>query len=79
MDRKKLRQCAPQLRESDNDMTTRPFIDVFSSNYIQRAMHLTPMQGDREPWINYQDYQRDASTVFRGPIEDGCLVFDQVG
>jgi len=42
---------------------------------MRRAMHLFPRQGDREPWINPQNYGRDKK-MFRGAaLEDGVLQF----
>ncbi|MEY2765611.1 MAG: hypothetical protein RL552_516, partial [Actinomycetota bacterium] len=46
------RQCTPRLRPGEENMPRRPWIDGFSSGYMQRVMHLMPSQGDREPWIN---------------------------
>ena len=57
-------QCTPRLRPSDAGMVPRPWIEHFSSGYMQRHMHRFPKQGDREPWINPQDYKRD-KTLFR--------------
>jgi hypothetical protein len=34
-----------------------------------------PKQGDREPWVNPQDYQRDKSMIRKGALEDGVLAF----
>ena len=57
MDETGTRQVTPRLRESDRDMPARPWIDDFSSGYMQRVMHRFPKQGDREPWINPQNYR----------------------
>ena len=38
-------------------------------------MHLLPKQGDREPWINAQDYGRDKKLFRQGALEDGVLIF----
>jgi cation diffusion facilitator CzcD-associated flavoprotein CzcO len=76
MDERNMRQCTPRLREADRHMQSRPFIDNFSSSYIQRALHLMPKQGDREPWLNTQDYRRDLKMVRRGALEDGVLIIN---
>ncbi|MEW6272930.1 MAG: NAD(P)/FAD-dependent oxidoreductase [Thermodesulfobacteriota bacterium] len=76
MDRVGARQVTPRLRPSDADMPPRPWIDDFSSNYMQRAMHLFPKQGDREPWINPQNYSRDKKMIRHGALEDGVLRFE---
>lgn len=58
-------------------MPARPWIDDFSAGYMQREMHRFPRQGDREPWINPQDYKRDKQMIRHGAIEDGALVFEK--
>ena len=69
------RQCTPRLRESDRDMPARPWIDDFSSGYMQRAMHLMPRQGDRAPWLNPQNYAADRRMLRRDPVDDGVMRF----
>lgn len=68
-------QCTPRLRASDADMPERPWIDNFSAGYMQRAMHLMPRQGDREPWINPQDYKRDKALFRQSALDDGVMQF----
>ncbi len=68
-------QCTPRLRDSDADMPARPWIEDFPAGYMQRRMHLFPKQGDREPWLNPQNYSVDKKLFREGPLEDGCLVF----
>jgi cation diffusion facilitator CzcD-associated flavoprotein CzcO len=68
-------QCTPRLRASDADMPERPWIDNFSAGYMQRAMHLMPRQGDREPWINPQDYKRDKVLFRQSALDDGVMQF----
>jgi monooxygenase len=75
MDADGTRQVTPTLREQDADMPARPWIDDFSSGYMQRAMHLFPKQGDREPWINTQDYRRDKKMFHNDTFDNGALVF----
>jgi cation diffusion facilitator CzcD-associated flavoprotein CzcO len=75
MDRVGARQVTPRLRPSDADMPARPWIDHFSSGYMQRMMHRFPKQGDREPWINPQNYSRDKKMIRYGALEDGALQF----
>jgi cation diffusion facilitator CzcD-associated flavoprotein CzcO len=71
-----MRQVTPRLRDADRNMPARPWIDQFSSGYMQRMMHRFPKQGDRMPWINPQNYARDRKMLRRGSIDDGALVFD---
>ncbi|MEX0739899.1 MAG: NAD(P)/FAD-dependent oxidoreductase [Pseudohongiella sp.] len=75
MDATGTRSCRPELRDEDREMTPRPFIDDFSAGYMQRMMHRFPKQGDREPWLNTQDYRRDRKQLRRGKLEDGVLRF----
>ncbi len=65
MDARGARQVTPRLREADRDMPPRPWIDGFSSGYMQRMMHRFPKQGDREPWLNPQNYTRDKKMIRR--------------
>ncbi len=69
------RQVTPRLRSADQNMPARPWIDNFSSGYMQRMMHLFPKQGDHDPWTNPQDYGRDKKMIRQGALEDGALVF----
>jgi cation diffusion facilitator CzcD-associated flavoprotein CzcO len=68
-------RCVPQLRDSDANMPERPWIDNFSAGYMERVMHKFPRQGDREPWINPQDYKRDRKLFRESPIDDGVMIF----
>ena len=68
-------QCTPRLRASDADMPERDWIENFSSGYMQRVMHMLPKQGDREPWINPQDYRRDKKMFKKSPVADGVMRF----
>ena len=70
-------QCTPRLRESDRSMPERPWIDGFSAGYMQRVMHLFPRQGDREPWINPQNYTADKKLFRKAPLEDGVMRFSK--
>lgn len=68
-------QCTPRLRPSDRSMPERPWIDGFSAGYMQRVMHRFPRQGDREPWINPQNYTRDKKMFRKAPLDDGAMQF----
>ena len=70
--------CTPTLRDSDRDMPERPWIDDFSAGYMQRVMHEMPRQGDREPWINPQNYKRDKKMFRESPVDDGVMLFTSV-
>jgi monooxygenase len=77
MRRKGVAQCTPRLREQDRSMKERPWIDGFSSGYMQRMMHRMPRQGDHEPWINPQNYRRDKKMFKHSPIDDGVMQFSK--
>ena len=67
--------CTPRLRPSDSAMVARPWIDDFSSGYVQRARDILPQQGDREPWRNHQTYVSDRRSLLHSPMDDGVLRF----
>ena len=77
MRKKGVTQCTPRLREQDRNMKERPWIDGFSSGYMQRMMHRMPRQGDHEPWINPQNYRRDKKMFKHSPIDDGVMQFSK--
>jgi monooxygenase len=77
MRKKGVTQCTPRLREQDSSMKERPWIDGFSSGYMQRMMHRMPRQGDHEPWINPQNYRRDKKMFKHSPIDDGVMQFSK--
>jgi cation diffusion facilitator CzcD-associated flavoprotein CzcO len=70
------RRVTPTLRASDAGMPASPWIKDFSSGYMSRMMDRFPKQGDREPWVNPQDYARDKKMIRFGALEDGALIFD---
>jgi cation diffusion facilitator CzcD-associated flavoprotein CzcO len=75
MDARGARQVTPRLRSEDANMVARAWIDGFSSGYVQRVMHRFPRQGDREPWVNPQNYRSDKAMIRSGAIDDGVLQF----
>ena len=72
-----VQQCTPQLREEDKGMISRPWIDSFTSSYVQRDIHLFPKQGSQEPWVNTQDYSKDKEMLLNFPIDDGVMIFSR--
>ena len=76
MDETGTRRVTARLRTTDMDMPARPWIEGFSSGYVQRVMHCLPKQGDREPWLNPQNYSRDRKMIRSGELEDGVLAFE---
>ena len=75
MDELGVQQVTPRLSEADKDMPIRPWIDDFSAGYMRRVMHLFPRQGDREPWMNTQNFAVDKKMIANAPLEDGALIF----
>jgi len=65
----------PVLGDSRETLASRPWIDDVSSGYMQRSMHLLPRQGDREPWLNTQDYRADRKQIRKSPLDDGVMTF----
>ena len=65
----------PQLRQEDESMQERPWITGFSPGYMTRVLDRLPRQGDREPWLNPQNYSKDKKMFVEGEIDDGVLVF----
>lgn len=68
-------QCTPRVAPADAGMTAKPWITDFPAGYMNRSMHLFPKQGDRQPWLNTQDFAQDRKTIRNAPLEDGSLVF----
>ncbi len=68
--------CTPRLRPEDKGMQARHWVEGFSSGYLQRVMDDLPKQGDREPWLNPQDYLGDRRRFLRETLDDGALIFD---
>ncbi len=67
--------CTPRLRPSDASMQLRPLLDHLTSGYVRRAADRFPRQGDREPWVNPQDYAKDKKLFRRSPVDDGVMTF----
>lgn len=68
--------CVPRLRPEDHQMHPRPWIEGFSAGYMQRAMHLMPRQGDKEPWLNPQNYKKDKKLFQKTRVDDGVMRFE---
>ncbi len=64
----------PMLRDEDQGMEVRPWIDDFPAGYMTRSMHLFPKQGEG-PWRNTQDFAADKQMVRKAPIADSALQF----
>ena len=70
------KRATPRLRESDMDMPQRDWIEGFTSGYMKRSMSEMPKQGDREPWLNTQDFYKDKKMLSRNTsLEDRVMDF----
>jgi hypothetical protein len=56
-------------------MQPHPMLDQLTSGYIRRVADRFPMAGDREPWVNPQDYRTDRSMFRKAPVDDGVMQF----
>lgn len=70
--------CTPRLRPEDDGMAEKSWIDNFSAGYMERVMDQFPKQGDKEPWINPQNYKRDKKLFRESPLDDGAMQFSGV-
>lgn len=52
-------------------------MDALNANYVKRASHKLPRQGDRLPWRVLHHYSHDRDMLLEQPIEDGVLEFDK--
>jgi cation diffusion facilitator CzcD-associated flavoprotein CzcO len=72
MDRKRARQVTPRNREEG---AVAPFVEKFSSGYVQRAITTWPKQGAKSPWRVYQNYLRDVWSLKWSPVDNEALEF----
>ena len=72
MDSKGARQVTPK---SGDETPVAPFVENFSSGYMQRAMASWPKQGKKSPWRVYQNYFRDIFNLKWKSIDDRALEF----
>ncbi len=72
MDRKGVRQVTPN---PVGESAVAPFVENFSSGYIQRALAGWPKQGRNKPWRVYQNYFRDTISMKWTRVDDEGLEF----
>ncbi len=72
MHKRGARQVTPT---AGDDTAAAPFLEHFSSGYVQRAIASWPKQGRRTPWRVHQNYFCDALSLKWGRLDDGVLVF----
>ena len=73
MDSKGVRQVTPT--PSAGEKPVAPFVENFSSGYMQRALAAWPKQGLNPPWRVNQNYFRDTLSMKWTAVDDGALVF----
>ncbi len=74
MDRKGARQVTPTNR---SETAAAPFVENFSSGYMQRALASWPKQGSKAPWRVYQNYIRDVISLKWAPVDHSALEFSK--
>jgi monooxygenase len=72
MDRKGARQVTPI---PGGETATAPFVENFTSGYMQRALASWPKQGSKPPWRVYQNYIRDAISMKWSSVDNPALEF----
>ncbi|HKW96167.1 MAG TPA: NAD(P)/FAD-dependent oxidoreductase [Bryobacteraceae bacterium] len=72
MEKKGVQVATPTSRD---ETAVAPFVEHFSSGYIQRALASWPKQGSKWPWRVHQNYIRDIVSLKWSPIADGALQF----
>ena len=72
MDRRGAAQVMPKCGA---ETPVAPFVENFSSGYMQRALASWPKQGRSSPWRVYQNYFRDIVSLRWKSVDDGALEF----
>ena len=65
----------PSISDEERERASLPWIQDFSAGYIERAIGIYPKQGEREPWVNPQNFKRDRVMFLQGELEDEALTF----
>jgi cation diffusion facilitator CzcD-associated flavoprotein CzcO len=72
MDRKGARQVTAR---NGHETGVAPFVQNFTSGYVQRAIGSWPKQGSKAPWRVYQNYLRDIWSLKWSPVDNEALEF----
>ncbi len=72
MEKRGVRQVTPTC---DGETATAPFVEHFSSGYIQRGLAFAPKQGSRPPWRVHQNYLRDLLALGGSRFDENVLRF----
>jgi cation diffusion facilitator CzcD-associated flavoprotein CzcO len=77
MDEAGVGQCTPRLRPEDQSMATTSFVasSDFAPGYMRRGAGRLPKQGDRDPWVNSQNYYVEKDLLPALNFDDGVLQF----
>ena len=75
MDQTGSTRCVATPAEDDKGMTESDWMTDFNPGYMRRGLHLFPRQGDRDPWINTQNYLLDKKHLAREIAADPALRF----
>lgn len=80
MDAAGARQCTPTLRAEDQEMEAKAFIDAddFAPGYMRRGIGRLPKQGNRDPWVNLQDYYVEKDIFPKISFDADVLRFDNL-
>jgi len=76
MDRKGVRQVTSRPVD---ETAAAPFVENFSSGYIQRALASWPKQGQKKPWRVNQNYFKDTLALKWTRVDDEGLEFSNPG
>jgi cation diffusion facilitator CzcD-associated flavoprotein CzcO len=72
MDKNGTRQVTPR---NGHEAAVAPFVEKFSSGYVQRAIATWPKQGSKAPWRVYQNYLRDVWALKWSRVDNEALEF----
>jgi hypothetical protein len=72
MERKGMLQVTPTPK---GETAAAPFVERFTSGYMQRALGQWPSQGSKPPWRVHQNYIRDILSLRWAPIQNRALEF----
>jgi hypothetical protein len=72
MDQKGMRQVTPR---NGGESVAAPFVENFTSGYVQRSLQSWPKQGSKAPWRVYQNYFRDILSLRFVSFTDSALEF----
>lgn len=77
MDEEGVSVCTPTLREKDQTMDVRSWVDdeEFSAGYLQRRKHLMPKRGSNEPWTFSGDYYIEKDELPQVSMDEDVLVY----